>query len=111
MVIFTEGKAVGGVVVAAFSEGDEVGGGDEGDIVARVDFMENQGGEVAFVRIPNLRQFFRKHRQPRETQPLPEPFRMGNFVHREKLNGFRDQSDGFRGNAPCASGAAGSRSR
>ena len=34
MVVFAEGEAVGGVVVAGCGEGNEVGGVDEGDVVA-----------------------------------------------------------------------------
>lgn len=34
MVVLAEGKAVGGVVVAALGERDEMGGVDEGDVVA-----------------------------------------------------------------------------
>ena len=34
VVVFAEGEAVGGVIVAGVGEGDEVGGGDERDVVA-----------------------------------------------------------------------------
>lgn len=50
VVIFTESKAVGRVVVAAFCEGDEVGGIDEGDIVARGQAdAEAAGGALVIV--------------------------------------------------------------
>lgn len=34
VMVFAEGEAVGGVVVVGLREGDEVGGVDEGDVVA-----------------------------------------------------------------------------
>ena len=50
VVVLTEGEAVGGVVVAGFGEGNEMGGIDEGDIVAggKLD-AEAAGGALVVV--------------------------------------------------------------
>ena len=50
VVVLTEGEAVGGVVVAGFGEGNEMGGIDEGDIVAggKLD-AEAAGGALVIV--------------------------------------------------------------
>lgn len=50
MVVLAEGEAVGGVVVAGFGEGNEMGGVDEGDVVAGGELdAEAAGGALVIV--------------------------------------------------------------
>ena len=52
VVVFAEGEAVGRVVVAALGEGDEVGGVDEGDVVAAGEAdAQTAGGALVIVEI------------------------------------------------------------
>ena len=64
---------------------------------ARADMLEDQGGEAAFLRIGDLRQVSRNHRQPWKTQPLLKPFWVGGIVGREKWYRFRDRVGAFWG--------------
>ena len=50
VVVFAEGEAVGGVIVAGYGEGNEMGGVDEGDVVAGGEFdAEAAGGALVIV--------------------------------------------------------------
>jgi len=55
MVVFAEGKAVGGVVVVAIGEGHEVRGVDEGDVLGGWKFdAETAGGALVIVDFHDL---------------------------------------------------------
>lgn len=55
VVVFAEGEAVGGVVVLADGERDEVGGVDEGDVVAGGELdAEAAGGALVIVDFHDL---------------------------------------------------------
>lgn len=50
VVVLAEGEAVGGMIVAGFGEGDEMGGVDEGDVVAGGELdAEAAGGALVIV--------------------------------------------------------------
>jgi len=55
VVVLAEGEAVGGVIVAAFREGNEMGGIDEGDVTSRRKLdPQAAGGALVIVDLKDL---------------------------------------------------------